>query len=155
VRDALRALSGDRFGFWKVAIRPGKPLGFGHIGRCAVFGLPGNPVSALVTFEVFVRPALLRLMGHARVRRAPVAVVLERPVRAGGDREEYLRASIRPGPDGRLHADTARAQGSGALSSIAGADALVVVPPGAPARAAGDLADALLLGPDDPATRLP
>ncbi len=155
IRDALRTLSGDRFGFWKVAIRPGKPIGFGHIGRCAVFGLPGNPVSALVTFEVFVRPALLRLMGHARVRRVPVGVVLERPLRAGGDREEYVRATVRADAHGALHVDTARPQGSGALSSVAGADALVIVPPGCPARDAGELAFALMLGPDDPAARLP
>lgn len=154
VRDALRALSGDTFGFWKVAIKPGKPFGFGQLGPCLGFGLPGNPVSALVTFEVFVRPALLRLAGHERVVRAPVPVRLRGAVGAGGDRQEYLRATVRPDGD-VLWADVARRQGSGALAGMAGADALVVVPPRAPARAAGDPAAALLLGPDDPATRLP
>ena len=66
-RDVLQELSHDSFGFWKVAIKPGKPLGFGYIGDCATFGLPGNPASTWVTFELFVRPALARMQGHTRV----------------------------------------------------------------------------------------
>jgi molybdopterin molybdotransferase len=147
VGDALRTLSGDRFGFWKVAIKPGKPLAFGRIGECLAFGLPGNPGSALVTFEVFVRPALLRLMGHAAVHRAPRAAVLDAPLKAGGARREYLRATTR-WVDGALHVDPRRTQSSGALSSLGGADALVVVAPGAPAVAAGATATVLLLGED-------
>ncbi len=63
IGPALKALCGDAFAFWKVALKPGKPLIFGRIGACTAFGLPGNPISALVTFEVFVRPALLRHAG--------------------------------------------------------------------------------------------
>ncbi len=149
VRDALVELSGDRFDFWKVAIKPGKPLAFGHVGECACFGLPGNPISAMVTFEVFVRPAMLKMLGHTRVLRPTHRAVLTTPLPAGGRREEYLRASARF-EEGRLHVDPARTQSSGALMSLCGADALVRHPVDAPARAAGDEVCALLLGPEDP-----
>ena len=149
VRDALVELSGDRVDFWKVAIKPGKPLAFGHVGECACFGLPGNPISAMVTFEVFVRPAMLKMLGHTRVLRPTHRAVLTTPLPAGGRREEYLRASARF-EEGRLHVDPARTQSSGALMSLCGADALVRHPVDAPARAAGDEVCALLLGPEDP-----
>jgi len=153
VGDALVALSGERFDFWKVAIKPGKPLAFGRIGTCACFGLPGNPISTLVTFEVFVRPALLRMQGHRRILRRPHRAVLSAPIRAGGTREEFLRASVQ-WRDGTLHVDPSRTQSSGALSSLCGADALVRHPAGASALASGDVVDAFLLGADDPASRL-
>jgi len=137
VRGAIQAACGDGFGFWKVAVKPGKPLVFGQAERCTVFGLPGNPVSALVTFELFVRPALLRLAGHERCRRRLEVAELVSPVGAGGRREEYLRARCWS-EDGRLYVDTNRIQSSGALSSIAGADALAIVRPGHTARAAGE-----------------
>lgn len=152
VAEALRALGGDAFGFWKVRIKPGKPFAFGYIGDCAAFGLPGNPISALVTFEVLVRPALLRLAGHQAVRRRPRMAVLAHPLPPGGSRDEYLRATAHR-LDGRLHVDARRSQSSGALSSLAGADALVIVPIDAPACVAGDRVAVLLLGPDDPLDR--
>ncbi|MCB9526921.1 MAG: molybdopterin molybdotransferase MoeA [Myxococcales bacterium] len=154
VGATLRELGGEDFGFWKVRIKPGKPFAFGHIGHCAAFGLPGNPISALVTFEVLVRPALLRLAGHHRVLRRPRPAVLDHPLPPGGGRQEYLRATARR-IDGRLHVDARRSQSSGALTSLAGADALVIVPIAAPARAAGDTVTALLLGPDDACDREP
>ena len=144
VGDALRALSGDAFGFWKVAIKPGKPLAFGRIGHCLAFGLPGNPMSALVTFELFVRPALLGLMGHRRVHRALVEAVLDAPIEGGGARQVYLRATTRHA-DGALRVDARRTQSSGALTSGGGADALVCVRPGDPPREAGARAWVMLL----------
>jgi len=152
VGPALRALAGDAFDFWKVGIKPGKPLAFGFIGDCAAFGLPGNPVSALVTFELFVRPALLAMMGHTRVLRRPLEAVCDAPLPAGRRRREYLRARRRY-EGGVLHVTPARTQSSGALSSIAGADALIIVYPGAPAQEAGERAVILPLGPDDPSAR--
>ena len=149
---ALKTLSGDSLAFWKVAIKPGKPLAFGFIDGCATFALPGNPVSALVTFEIFVRPALLALMGHTRVCRRPIEAICNSPLPAGRRRREYLRAR-RGYIEGVLHVTPARTQSSGALSSIAGADALIIVPPYAPARAAGERVWILPLGPDDPSTR--
>ncbi len=149
VRDALVELSGDAFEFWKVRMKPGKPLAFGHIGRCACFGLPGNPISTLVTFEIFVRPALLRLMGHSRVFRPVHPAVLDTPMRAGGRREEYLRASARV-VDGVLHVDPDRTQSSGAMSSLCGADVLVRHGIDAPARAVGDEVEVFWLGAENP-----
>lgn len=154
IGQTLAALSGDAFGFWKVRIKPGKPFAFGHIGTCAAFGLPGNPISALVTFEVLVRPALLRMMGHTAVRRRPVGARLEADMKGGGKRREFRRAAAY-WRDGALWVDPRRSQSSGALSSLAGADALVIVPPGAPPRAAGETVQVLRLGPDGPLDRLP
>jgi len=154
VGPALRSLSGDTLAFWKVAIKPGKPLAFGLIGACAAFGLPGNPVSALVTFEIFVRPALLAMMGHRRVLRRPLAAICDTPLPAGRRRREYLRAQRRY-EEGVLYVTPARNQSSGALSSIAGADALIIVYPGAPAQEAGATVSILPLGPDDPMARTP
>jgi molybdopterin molybdotransferase len=149
VGDALVELSGKAFEFWKVAIKPGKPIAFGHVGDCACFGLPGNPISALVTFEVFVRPALLRMLGHTRVVRPSYEAVLDSPLRAGGKREEYMRASARF-EEGVLHVDHDRTQSSGALASMCGADALLRNPAGAPARDVGDTVEVFLLGPENP-----
>ena len=144
---------GDTLGFWKVALKPGKPLLFGRAGDCAVFGLPGNPASALVTFELFVRPLLLALQGHARVRRRPVDAISAHPLPAGGQRAEYLRCTLTTDPHGALVADARRAQSSGALSSLAGADALLIRPIGAPAVEAGGAVRVMTLGVDHPAMR--
>jgi molybdopterin molybdotransferase len=154
VGPVLRQLAGGALSFWKVAIRPGKPLLFGQLGAAYAFGLPGNPISALVTFEVFVRPALLRLAGHAGCLRRPTMGLTAAALPAGGNRTEYLRASVRWDTGGELHVDAGRAQGSGALSSLAGADAFIVRPAGCAAAAAGERVTVMLLGPDEPASRL-
>lgn len=153
VGPVLRQLSGETFAFWKVALRPGKPLIFGQIGGCRAFGLPGNPISALVTFELFVRPAILRMLGHGRCRRRPLAGYTATALPGGGDRETYLRAAAALDAEGRIRVDTARSQSSGALSSLAGADALVVRRAGSGPAQPGDPVEVLLLGPDDPLTR--
>lgn len=154
VGQVLAELGGERFEFWKVRIKPGKPFAFGHIGDCAAFGLPGNPISALVTFEVLVRPALLRLMGHRAVCRIPRAAVLDHDLGPGRGRREYRRGLLRR-EAGRLHIDCRRNQSSGALSSLAGADGLMIVPIDAPARKAGETVSVLPLGPDGPHDRQP
>ncbi|MFN3200986.1 MAG: gephyrin-like molybdotransferase Glp [Bradymonadia bacterium] len=145
VGHVIKALAGESFAFWKVAIKPGKPLIFGHIGRCATFGLPGNPVSALVTFELFVKPALLRMMGHTDVQPRFQWAVLDAPLRGGGSREQYIRVGSHHDAEGRLHVTPRKQQSSGALSSIGGADALVRVPIDSPPFAAGDRIEALPL----------
>lgn len=155
VIGTLQALCGDDFGFWKVAVKPGKPLAFGRIGAARVFGLPGNPVSALVTFELFVRPAILGLLGHDRVLRRPRQAILDAPAPAGKGRETYLRVRAHRGSDDRLHVQPHSNQSSGALSSIGGVDALMQIAIGAPSRPAGATAAILLLGPDHPLDRLP
>lgn len=129
----------------RVKLRPGKPFTFATLpgGRLA-FGLPGFPVSSLVTFEVFVRPALRKMQGHARLQRPTLPVRLGYSARAGGDRTEYQRVRLhREGTE--LVATGTGSQSSSRLMSLAGADALVRVPPGAEGIAEGTLVEAVLL----------
>jgi molybdopterin molybdotransferase len=150
----LAARCAETLGFWKVALKPGKPLLYGRVGERHVFGLPGNPVSALVTFELFVRPLLLRLLGHGRVLRRPTPARVVHTLPETGRRAEYLRARLEHDASGSPTVDARRTQSSGALTSLVGADALIVRPPGAPAAEAGASVPVLLLGPDAPWSRL-
>ncbi len=145
-RDALGAL-GAELKFWKVRMRPGAPVGFGVVAGIPWIGLPGNPVSAMVTFELFVRPAILRMLGHARLHRRPVAVTLEEPVQIGAGLTHFLRAVVTARPDGELTARLTGPQGSGILTSMARANALLVVPEDQPRHEAGSRLSALLLTP--------
>ncbi|HEV8322030.1 MAG TPA: gephyrin-like molybdotransferase Glp [Myxococcota bacterium] len=159
VKDALRE-SGCQERFWKVAIKPGKPIFFG-VGPSSggpppgalVFGLPGNPISTMVCFEVFVRPALRALAGHGVLHRPVLEARLERSVHKEAGRREYLRASARVA-GGRLHVRPLDQQSSGALSSMVGVNAFVVFPEDAVALHEGDLVRAMLIDaplPADPA----
>lgn len=122
--------------FWRVAVRPGKPIAFGTRGRTLVFGLPGNPVSSLVGFELFVRPALEALQGqHDRAPRFRPAR-LGRPAGLVAGRESLLRAHTRLA-DGELVVDPLRGQESHMIAHAATADALVLVPPGEGVLAVG------------------
>jgi molybdopterin molybdotransferase len=133
--------------FWKVRIKPGKPLRFGSFDRGArgavpVIGLPGNPVSALLTFEVFVRPGLRRMLGDPRPFRDVVDVELAGPLAGPGARTELVRARLERRDGAMPLAFPKRDQGSGNLTSLVGLDALVIVPeasagtaPGVPATA--------------------
>jgi molybdopterin molybdotransferase len=114
--------------FWKVRMRPGKPLAFGQYQGIPYFGLPGNPVSTVVTFELFVRPTLLRLGGHRRLDKPKLRVELVDTVQSDG-RESYLRAVVMKS-DGRYLARSAGGQGSNILSALVQANALVIVPEG-------------------------
>lgn len=129
VHQALAELDVEEV-FWKARIKPGKPIRFGVRGPRLVFGLPGNPVSALVTFEVFVRPALRVLLGDPRPHRATLDARLSRAMRAADTRTELARARIDE-IDGELVATPLREKGSGDLTSMASADALVILPEGA------------------------
>jgi len=114
--------------FWKLAIKPGRPMAFGRIGDAVLFGLPGNPVAVMVTFLAFVRPALLRMMGVAPLpapERFPVRAAFSMRKQPG--RVEYLRGRLQRGGDG-LAVAPAGAQGSGVLSSMSEADCFVVLP---------------------------
>lgn len=152
VRPVLAAM-GAELRFWRARMRPGAPLGFGLVPdawrpgvRIPWLGLPGNPVSAMVTFELFARPAIRRLAGHARLYRRPVPVVLEDAVTLGAPLMHFLRATVAVREDGRLGARLTGPQGSGLLTSMARADALVIVPPDAEQAPAGVERRALLLG---------
>jgi molybdopterin molybdotransferase len=124
VRTALAEL-GATLDFWRVAMRPGKPVAFGRWQHRAVLGLPGNPVSALVTFELFGRPLLRRLAGHVAPDRFFVAARLGIAVKKPPQLALFVRGRF----DGRLFVPAAK-QGSGLLTSIAGQDALAELPVG-------------------------
>jgi molybdopterin molybdotransferase len=129
--------------FWRVNMRPGKPLAFGKFKDIPFIGLPGNPVSAFVGFEVFVRPALERLSGREAQNRPRVRVRLAEQLSSDG-RESYLRAHVRD-EDGILSARLAGHQGSGNMLSIVQANALLIIPSGVKSLAAGTEVDAWLL----------
>ncbi|HEY6101111.1 MAG TPA: molybdopterin molybdotransferase MoeA, partial [Anaeromyxobacter sp.] len=148
-RDLVRAAlarAGAKLDFWRVAMRPGKPFTFGRWGRTAVFGLPGNPASSLVTFELFVRPALRALAGLPGTGRLRVTARLASAQEKPPALEVYLRARIRR-VRGDLVAEPLRTQASGNLSSTAGHDALAVLPAGRARVARGARVDAILLRP--------
>ena len=121
--------------FWRVNMRPGKPVAFGEYKGIPVIGLPGNPVSAFVGFEVFVRPTIQKLGGLIRSNRQIVRVICEEEIESDG-RESYLRAEIRE-VDGSLVAQLTGHQGSGNLHSLVQANALLIIPAGVKCVPAG------------------
>lgn len=137
---------GATLDFWRVKIRPGAPLGFGHWRTRPWIGLPGNPVSTMVTFELFVRPAIRRLLGMTRVFAQPIPVRLSQPVSAGAPLTHFLRAVVSTDAEGQLHASLTGPQGSGLLTSMAQANALLIVPPNRARIEQGESIGAMLLG---------
>ena len=142
VKDALRELGVEEH-FWGVRLRPGKPTWFGTRGGTLAFGLPGNPVSAMVTFQLFARPALAALQGAAA--DAPRATaVLAHPVARNPRREEAVRVRLHHSEQG-LVAESTGEQGSHMLTSMLGADGLALIAPGDGELAAGERVDVELL----------
>ncbi len=131
----------------QIAIKPAKPFAFGLIGerRTPVFGLPGNPVSSLVSFELFARPALRQMMGHPHIDRPRLVAVADADLRRQPDgKTHYQRVTGRFEADGRYHVASVGAQGSHQLAATANADAIVVLPDGVGVARGADV-DALLL----------
>jgi len=128
VKPALDRLGVEQV-FWRVALQPGKPTWFGRRGDVLVFGLPGNPVSAVVTFSLFVRPALAALQGRAQERSLEPEAVLGAAVRRNPDREQAVRVRLERS-NGRLVATPNGPQGSHIVTSLLGADALAFIPAG-------------------------
>ncbi|MBA4148953.1 MAG: molybdopterin molybdotransferase MoeA [Verrucomicrobia bacterium] len=124
VKAAFERLGGE-LSFWKVAIKPGKPFVFGRLNNKFLFGVPGNPVSALVTFFLLARPALLRLQGAVKVRPLSHPAILTMPIHNKGDRRHFVRVAV----DEEANAHPTGIQASHILSSLAKADGLVDVPP--------------------------
>ena len=143
VKGALRGL-GVEERFWGVSLRPGKPTWFGTRQNVIGFGLPGNPVSAMVTFQLFARPALAALQGAdpAAVR---TSAILDQPVDRNPVREQAVRVFLRHGPGDGLHADPTGAQGSHILTSMVGADGLALIASGEGQAAAGERVEVELL----------
>jgi molybdopterin molybdotransferase len=167
IKPLLAELGAVHFG--RVAFKPGKPTTFATIDRSRwtthaasertgqtqaqaqaapllVFGLPGYPVSSLVSFEVFVRPALRRLQGDAHPERPSITVVLAEPITASPDRPEYQRASV-GWENGVLVAHSTGSQGSSRLLSLHGANALLLIPASGRVHQAGEQVPAILTGP--------
>jgi molybdopterin molybdotransferase len=144
VAPVLKA-QGMALSFWKIAMRPGKPLMFGRLGRTRILGLPGNPVSALVCARLFLLPLLRSVQGMGSPQEAPhkarTAVTLE----ANGAREHYMRATARQGADGLALVTPVASQDSSLLAPLAEADCLLVRPAGAPMVPAGGLVGILPL----------
>jgi molybdopterin molybdotransferase len=131
-------------GFWRVAMRPGKPVAFGMLGDTPLLGLPGNPVSAAVTFELFGRPAIRTMLGCRKVDRPVVDVILDGADIARGDRRHYVRARLES-RGGMLIARPTGEQGSHIISSLRGATALLVIEIGDGIVRTGEHLPALLL----------
>jgi molybdopterin molybdotransferase len=131
--------------FTRVAVKPGAPLVFGRRGDHLVFGLPGNPVSAQVTFDLFVRPALLKMQGATVVSRPTLRVELREGLRNRSGREAYVPARVRS-EEGRLVAYPVKTAGSADLFAHARASALLILEPGRTQAEAGETLGALLLG---------
>lgn len=146
VKDVLGELG--QMLFWKVSMKPAKPLAFGMIGGKPTFGLPGNPTSSMVSFEQFVRPTLLKLAGRSDVLRPEVEVVVSQPIKKKPGRQFFLRVMLNR-RDGRIEASLTGPQGSGILRSMSLAQGLLVLPEDAGDLAPGDKAVAQLLYPDD------
>jgi molybdopterin molybdotransferase len=142
VKGALREL-GVEERFWGVSLRPGKPTWFGTRADVLAFGLPGNPVSAMVTFQLFVRPALAALQG-ADPAAARARATLDEAVERNPRREQAVRVRLTHADDG-LHARTTGEQGSHMLTSMLGADALALVAAGEGEVATGERVEVLLL----------
>ncbi|WP_119165703.1 molybdopterin molybdotransferase MoeA [Algihabitans albus] len=144
--DLIRSVLGEEgleLDFWKIAMRPGKPLMFGNLRGTPMLGLPGNPVSSLVCGLLFVRPILDRLQGLERPAHPTETAVLAEDLGANDRRQDYLRATLEAGKDGRLLARPFPKQDSSMLATLARADALIVRAPHAPPLPAGQLVDLL------------
>jgi len=130
--------------FWRIAMRPGRPMAVGRIGESVLFGLPGNPVAVMVTFLAFVRPALLRMMG---ARAQPPLYLRARSVEAmrkKPGRTEYQRGTVSRAPDGGLEVRSTGNQGSGVLSSMVQGNGLIVLHHGQGHIAPGDEVDVMM-----------
>jgi molybdopterin molybdotransferase len=143
-RDVFASLGGKQR-FWKVKMRPGAPLAFGMLNDVPWLGLSGNPVSAMVSFELFVRPALRKMQGHANLFRRALSVTLEEDVKIAAKLTHFLRACVTRKEDGTLVARLTGLQSSGALTSMAKANALLIVPESAPTVAKGAQLKAMML----------
>jgi molybdopterin molybdotransferase len=145
VQDALRA-EGLDLSFWKVALRPGKPLMYGRLGAMRVIGVPGNPVSSFVCAFLFMVPLIRALAGRTDLQRETAPARLGRDLPANDERQDYLRATLEAAADGTPVATPLTVQDSSMMSALARADCLVIRPPRAPAAKAGETCTILPLG---------
>lgn len=148
VQSALGEI-GLSLDFWKIAMRPGKPLMFGKLGTTPLLGLPGNPVSAMVCSLLFLAPMLAKFLGRAETEPRRIAARLGSDLKENDRREDYLRAALARAPDGAVVATPFPAQDSSMMATLAKADGLIVRAPLAPALEAGAGVEVIPFG--DPA----
>ena len=132
--------------FWKIAMRPGKPLIFGRLGSTPLLGLPGNPVSSMVCAVLFLAPVIDRMLGIEKPPGAAETARLGRALKPNDRRQDYLRATLTRDTEGALVATPFEKQDSAMLARFVAADCLIVRPPGAPAAKKGERAEIILLG---------
>jgi molybdopterin molybdotransferase len=143
VRNVIERIG--RLDLWRIRVQPGKPLAFGTVDGLPILGLPGNPVSALITFELFARPLLRRMLGLTGSGRLTLPAVAAERMTKDPHRRAYLRVIVTRGTNG-LEARSAGGQASSQLRPLAAANGLLIVPEGEPAAEVGETYDALLLG---------
>jgi molybdopterin molybdotransferase len=144
VQRGLKA-EGLQLGFWRVALRPGRPMMNGRLGPMHVLGLPGNPVSAYVCAYLFLVPLIRRLSGRSDLTATPESATLGAALPENDERADYLRATLAPGPDRTLVATPTKVQDSSMMAALANADCLLVREPFAPAASAGSRCSILRL----------
>jgi len=144
VRDILEELGGEQL-FWKVGIKPGGPTAFALHGTTPVFSLPGNPVSTMITFEEFVRPALLAMQGHHRIVRPLFDVIMRDPIKKKPGKVQIIRVRLER-EEGRWHAVSAGNQQTAILKTMVDAQGLVILPEDSSGCAAGDTVQAHFYG---------
>ena len=137
VKEVLTEL-GSEMKFWKVAMKPGKPLAFGTIGGKPAFGLPGNPVSSMIAFEQFVRPVLLKMMGHKKIYRPTIEATLKEDLKKDPGRKYFISAIVEGDGKGNYYVAKAGEQGSGILSSMVKANGLIIFDENQKEAKAGD-----------------
>jgi molybdopterin molybdotransferase len=130
--------------FWKIAMRPGRPMAVGRIDQAVLFGLPGNPVAVIVTFLAFVRPALLQMMGRKLQPQPLLKACSALAIRKKPGRTEYQRGIVSTGADGSLSVQITGNQGSGVLSSVVQANGLIVLGHAQGNVASGDEVDVMM-----------
>jgi len=144
VQSALGEI-GLSLDFWKIAMRPGKPLMFGKIGATPLLGLPGNPVSSMVCSLLFLAPMLAKFLGRAETEPGRITAHLGADLKANDLREDYLRCTLARAADGLIVANPFRAQDSSMMATLAKADGLILRAPHAPALKAGDAVEVIPL----------
>jgi molybdopterin molybdotransferase len=142
VKDVMQEQG--QMNFWRINMRPGKPVAFGRIGDVPLLGLPGNPVSTAVTFELFGLPLIRKMLGHSRLVKPQIDVVVEEDIHERATRRHYIRAYVE-WRDGRFVARTTGNQGSHIMTSLRNANALLIIPEGGVTLNAGDTAKAMML----------
>ncbi len=144
-KEILDELSNRTMSWMQIAIKPAKPFAFGHIGTTPMFGLPGNPVSSAVSFELLARPAIRKMMGHQQLFRTTVSAITKTDIRRRPDEKiHFIRVSAQLAKDGRVYVQPQSGQSSHLLYSMANSNALAIVPNGNGYKA-GDNVDTLIL----------